>query len=275
MNRSREALDELIERVLEGDATPAELLEFEAELARDPAARVRFESRSDVFRRLSQLQPSEVPPGLHDAVMSEVLRSPRSRMVAAPVLSSGPSRWPRWADRRWAFPAVAVVVACGLLWFAGGRPRPGSSGRSEQSGTLVGTSGAGALTLGEGDAALQVRWERARTGFVLRLDPGAERVEVDVAALTPGTGFVTEHAAGGQPAPPALHLRLTAHQRETLLGSAPTPNARIRIQVKFTDGQAVEREFTITGLQDAAPKLPKSKTENASEEPTSALPGGH
>ena len=272
MNRSREALEELIERVLAGDVTAGELLEFQAELSRDPALRQRFEAQSDVFRRLSHLQPSEVPPGLHDAVMAEVLRTPRSGTIAEPVVGSGPSWWSGWAGRRLAFPAVAVAVALGLLWFAGGPPRAGSPGGSQRAGTLVRASAAGTMALGEGDAKVQVHWKRTRTGFTMRLDAGTERVEVELTALTPGTGMMTELLAGRETPVPEFHMGLPAHQHQTFLGSAPMPNATVRIRVTFADGHAVERELTITGLQEAAPNQDDKKL---SEEPTSTLLMGH
>ncbi|MEQ1832002.1 MAG: hypothetical protein ABL977_03020 [Candidatus Eisenbacteria bacterium] len=265
MTRTRESLDELMQRVLEGEASSAEQLELQAELARDPAAHTRFAAQADAFERLAQLELPAAPPGLHDAVMAQVR--------ATPVASTTPHRAPGAALRRWAFPAVAAAVALVLLWFtagprAGGGPgRAAAPGPAELAGTMAQANIAGVLTLGEGDGALQVHWKRERGGFVLQLESGAEPVEVEVTALTPGSAVRLEFAAElDSTFFREFNVGLPAHRSESCQVTATTPSATLRIQAKFPDGRAVGREITITGLQDAAP---------GPGEPTSAPPAGH
>ncbi len=270
MSRSRESLDELMQRVLEGEASGPEQVELQSELARDPAARARFAAQTDAFERLTQLELPAAPDGLHEAVMAQVRSTPTS---AAPVTSTTPHRAPGAALRRWAFPAVAAAVALVLLWFtagprAGGGPgRAAAPGPAELAGTMAQANTTGVLTLGEGDGALQVHWKRERGGFVLRLESGAEPVEVEVTVLTPGSGVRLEFAAElDSTFFRGFNVGLPAHRSESCQGTAITPSATLRVQAKFPDGRAVGREITITGLQDAAP---------GPDGPTSAPPAGH
>lgn len=270
MSRSREWLDELMQRVLEGEASGPEQVELQSELARDPAARARFAAQTDAFERLAQLELPAAPDGLHEAVMAQVRSAPSP---AAPVASTTPHRAPGAALRRGAFPAAAAAVALVLLWFtagprAGGGPgRTGAPGPAELAGTMAQANATGMLTLGDGDGALQVHWEHERGGFVLRLEAGAEPVEVELTALTPGSSLQDERTPHrGSVTPGVFHLQLPARERGACRGTATTPRATLRIQAKFPDGHAVGREITITGRQDAVP---------GPGGPTSAPPAGH
>lgn len=271
MSTRHTTLDDLMHRVLEGDATPAEQYALEARLAADPTARARFDAQADLLQRLSETRLAEVPADLHDAVMAEVRRSPlpgHSTVVHGGPLTVAPSGRTGF-DRRWAFPAAALAVALVMLWFTAVRKPPGAPGGTAVSGAMALAGADGTFNLGEGDAVLIVRWERVPGGFVLRVRTAGQRAEAELTALTPGARLQIDALAGRAQAGRGIQLSLPAHQEGAIRGHSLAPVAVVRIQVRFADGHTVVREIKITGLQDAAPE---SDDPNG---PTSVPPPGH
>src|SRR5690242_20092475 len=77
MNTSE--FDRLMHAVLDGEASPAEALELERQLAADPAARARFDDLKQLFETLRAVPRMFPPEGLVAAVTAAVPRRPGGR----------------------------------------------------------------------------------------------------------------------------------------------------------------------------------------------------
>jgi anti-sigma factor RsiW len=97
------ALQDLLHRVADGSADPAEQAAFQKALAGSPGLRTEFEAIRRVVAGLDALPREEAPPGLKDAVLQELHRR---RTTPAPARTSA---------RRWRF----LGLAAGLLLVAG------------------------------------------------------------------------------------------------------------------------------------------------------------
>jgi anti-sigma factor RsiW len=77
MNNSE--LVRLMHAALDGEATPAEALELDRQLAADPAARTRFEDLKQLFEALRRVPKMFPPEGLVAAVTTAIPRRPAGR----------------------------------------------------------------------------------------------------------------------------------------------------------------------------------------------------
>lgn len=105
--------DELIQRVLDGDASPEERTRLDALMQREPEIRLRHEAMAAVFAALGSGELEDAPADLRDSV----LRSLPANAPAA-VDRAGPSRRPRaaaWPWARLALPLSAAAAAVLLI----------------------------------------------------------------------------------------------------------------------------------------------------------------
>jgi anti-sigma factor RsiW len=105
---TRERFDELIQRDLDGETTPAEREELQRGVAADPGVRARYEMMHEMVERLDKLSPIEPPAGMRGRIVEAYSRreaeTPRHAMPAAAL----PQR------RRRVF-HLAYAAAAGLL----------------------------------------------------------------------------------------------------------------------------------------------------------------
>lgn len=67
-----EILDDLIQRVLDGEGTPEETRRLEARLASDPVVRERHAELKTLFDALAAVELEPAPTGMHESIMSAV-----------------------------------------------------------------------------------------------------------------------------------------------------------------------------------------------------------
>lgn len=123
--------DDLIQTVLDGEASPAEKSRLEELAAASPQVRQEMEAVQRLFAELKAAGETDVPPGLAESVLRELRRRPAA--VEGPVRAFEPAR----ARRRnlfvagWAAAAMlAIVVAWPLV-------RPSIEDQSVSSGAMV------------------------------------------------------------------------------------------------------------------------------------------
>lgn len=184
-------LDALIQDVLDGVATPAQVARLESRMAHDPAARARRAELERLFSALGRVPRLEAPPELKGRIL-------RALPPGAPGLRVGVPAVTRQRRMRlaWVFAAglAAGVIGAGALvglWKApgGGLPTSGSmmpSG-SARPGTPASSGGWRA-----GKAFLHAAsWRSGGSRFVLfQVLRGADlsaEVTFDPAVLGPGT----------------------------------------------------------------------------------------
>ncbi len=101
--------DERLSAWLDGELSPEEQRELEAEFARDPALRADLDALESVVRLVREEAPTVAPPGFHQRVMARVA----DEAEAAPV---GLVAWVSGWFRRWeAIALVGAAVAALLL----------------------------------------------------------------------------------------------------------------------------------------------------------------
>lgn len=249
-----DALDDLIQRALEGDVSADERAGLDVRLAADPQARGRYDELSRAFEALGSVPLAEPPAGMRD----EVMRAVRG---AAPAWAAASARAghavpaaprPRSAGRpafawlRIALP-LAAGVAAALVLLANWQGSPWGTGGDRVSGTMSGLTSTDALRLGEGANAVLVRWGPSRTGFELRVQTGAAPVRVVLETPTAGA---TLRLAPVVPVPAArVEATLPANAVSVAEGTAPGPRATIRVRVTLPDGGTESGEIGLTGLR--------------------------
>lgn len=119
--------ERLIQDVLEGTATPAQVAEVERLRHTNPEFAARHDELATVFRVLDEPAPA-LPPGLHDEIMRAVAAEPRAAVVPAR------RRIPAFVTFL-AGAAAASVVLMTLL--QGGATGPAGSPGSSLSGTMA------------------------------------------------------------------------------------------------------------------------------------------
>ena len=108
---SDDRLERLMDRALDGVATPDEVAKLDATLAGNPRARARFEELRGMFRTLSETIQDSPPSDLHDGIMDRVRDAGRPRTEVRRVL-------PRPAVARVAFAFVCGSLATVVVWLA-------------------------------------------------------------------------------------------------------------------------------------------------------------
>jgi len=109
-------LDELMQTVLDGEATPDEASELDRRLAGDAPARARFEEFRGLFAALSRMRKAYPPEGLVASVLANIPQNPppaerEDQLFVAPGVIEASSRKARAESQgrgkrvfqRWAF----------------------------------------------------------------------------------------------------------------------------------------------------------------------------
>lgn len=247
-----ETLDDLIQRVLDGEATAGEQTRLESLLASDPAARARHDELSRVFAALAPLPSEDPPAGLRDEVMRAVRgaapawapSSARAGRASSEggraVVFARPSLRPSFSWLRIALPAAAAAVAAVVL-FANWRGGPQGPGGDGVTGAMTEIRPHPGLRLGEGADAVHVTWGPAENGFRLTIRTGNAPVRVALDAQAPGALLALPP---GAPTPsPRIEATLPANALVVAEGTGPASRATIRVSITLPDGQVATGEI--------------------------------
>lgn len=129
--------EQLMQDMLDGQASPEQIRELQAWLASTPEGRARFEELEGLFKTLGDVPHVATPVGLKDQVVQAIRHS-----HGAPVLVPRP-RPARWAPLRPAFLFIAGVAA-GVIGYSGLTQLPSwPPGDDRAAGTLMPQPGAG------------------------------------------------------------------------------------------------------------------------------------
>lgn len=252
--------DDLIQRVLEGEATAEERTRLEALVASDAAARARYEELSRVFASLGATALEDPPAGMRDEVMRAVRgaapawASASARAGGAPsgngrpAVAVRPELRPSFSWFRIALPVAAGAVAAVVLFanWQGGASRPGGDG---VTGTMSQLRRHPGLRLGEGASAVHVTWSPAEKGFRLSIRTGDAPVRVALDTQTPGALIAL---APGSPTPsPRIEATLPANALVVAEGTGPESRATVRVSITLPDGQVVTGEIGPPGASSS------------------------
>lgn len=236
MSGPRMPIEELIQIVLDGEATPAEQQELETRMAADPEARERYAELKAAHALLAGAHSEDAPEGLHDAVMAEI------RRTAVPVPVRAPARggFAGWLlNRRGLVFAVTLLAALGVTWWAI-RSGPGTSSGTGMTGTMGASEPLGSVRLGEGAAAATVNWERTQRGFRVVVLTGATGARFACEPLEPGVNLQSRAIADG--------VALAPHSTFVLQGYSAQPTAHLRVTLALDDGHVLTHEIELAGL---------------------------
>lgn len=230
-----EPLDELIQRVLDGDATPTEKLRLEQRLASDAHARNRYDELARVFEALSATRLEEAPAGLRDDVLRSVreaalARTPGTARTGVPAPRAAR---PAFSWFRLALPIAAGAVAVAVLFVNLGGPRRIAG--DQVSGTLAPPAAPADLVLGTGPDAVAIRPAVVATGAELRIVAGAVPVTLHLEGADGAVQLATDPAAPAA----GLDLPLAASATATVHVLAPAPGARVLVRITYPDGRVL------------------------------------
>lgn len=227
----KEPFDDLVQHVLEGDATPEDRAQLEALIVADAALRRRRDELAHVFSLLGSARVAPAPEGLRDTVMQAIADLPTATDRHVPnAVSAFPARagWTRMV-----LPVAAAIAAIALVWFV---RTPSPASRGEVSGTMAGPSRTVSVRLGDGAAAVVVEGRAVETGIELQLRAGSAAGVAEIVSLDDGVllsrppQFVT---VGAEP----LSLEFEPGARILAHGRSTASEVPLRIVVRFADGR--------------------------------------
>ncbi|HEY6014850.1 MAG TPA: hypothetical protein VIU37_12615 [Candidatus Limnocylindrales bacterium] len=246
-----DTLDDLIQRALEGEASPTERARLEARMASDPSARGRWDELSRTFEALRAARPVEPPAGMRDEVLSAIRGAapawaPASARAGrtAPAKPIALSRRPALPWLRFALPAAAGLVAV-VFAFASWQGRLHDAGDDLASGAMSGA--ANLVRIGPGESAVMVHWSPSPTGFQLRIQAGDAPVRVVLETLT--AGALVSLTPGAPTPSPRVEANLPANALVIAEGTAPDTQATVRVSVTLPDGRLAAGEVRLRGLK--------------------------
>ncbi len=235
------SLDELIQRVLDGDATAAERAGLEARIASDPEARSRREEMERVFQALGDARSEDPPAGLRDDIL-------RAVGGAAPAWRRTPARAgrPAFSWFRLVLPVAGAVAA--VVIFVSWQGVNHTVSRDGVSGAMSAAEPQGTLRLGSGGDKVLVRPLKLANGFRLTVQAGDSPVRVVLE--TAGTG-VTLRLPGHDAAKATTRIEasVAANSLEVIEGASRTPVAVIRVTATPEGGTPRHGEVVLRGLQ--------------------------
>lgn len=237
-----ESFDELLQRVLDGDATPAERAHLEAHLAADPEARNRREEMGRVFQALEGARLEDPPAGLRD----DVLRAVRG---AAPSWRRAPARTgrPVFSWMRLALPVAGVVAA--LVVFVSWQGVNRTVSKDRVTGTMSGLANERVerLHLAEGKSTLTVQSTSDANGFWLKVQAGDVPATVVLETGDPG---VTLRLPGIEAtAASRIETAVAANSSVVIEGRSHKPVAVIRVTATLAGEAPRHGQLTLSGLQ--------------------------
>jgi len=240
--------DELLQRVLEGEASESEQARLAELLERDPSLRLRRDELKRAFDALAAARLGPAPEGLKVAVLEAIAHRGRGPEPSTLAATRTGRRSTRGAWLRLVLPATAAIAAVAVLWLSRGPwERPG--------GTVSGAFGPAQptpeLRLGEGGAAVVVIVRAAERGFVAEVRTGDTPGEIEVVA-TGGTriSLDADPAAGG-----AAEVRQSfgEHARLMIHGGPPDPRHRLQVTVRLDGGRRFSGEVPLPADRSNGP----------------------
>lgn len=229
-----DAIDDLIQSVLDGEASPSDVTRLEQMIAADPFVRRRHAELQQTFATLAQGAKLEDPPAdLSASILAEIRRQKPAvaRHAAARPVSRPAFSWLRLALPLAACAAAAVV----LLW--SGRPTALRPAAEVTTGTIA-AAPLGTLTLGPGEEAASIAWRKtAGAGFALDLKAGASPVTV---AIEPRDVRLENTAEA---------LALDPRAADTILGTVTGDQPSVRVTLTWADGRSASREITLAAVR--------------------------
>ncbi len=230
-----EAIDDLIQSVLEGDASPSDVSRLEQLIATDAFVRERHARLKQAFDALAEGTALEDPPaGLRENVLAEIRRqqsAAQARSTPRPV-----SR-PAFSWLRLALPVAAVTVAAVVvLW--NGRANGPSPALESTSGAIA-AAPSNTIAIGQGERAVSIAWRELPGGrFALDLvGAGAGPVTV---SLAPQRVRLDR---------PADAIALEPHATDTILGEISGQEPSVRVTLTWPDGRTESRDIPLDQIR--------------------------
>ncbi len=245
----KEFHEDLLQRVLDGIATPAERAQLDEVTASDPALRRRREELEHVFMLLGSARLEAPPAGLRESVIQAIGATAPGHVSTE--RSPGPARpMPHMVNwGRLLLPVTALALATVLL-LAVRTPWRNSAG--PVTGTMSGSSGSISVNLGEGSAAVRVEGNRTTDGFQIQVRTGDAPAEVEITALDATVTLVSPDAPG--PATSGTVRRsLEARSRWSVQGTVAARRAPVRVVVRFEGGRSATAELRVPAHGSAGP----------------------
>lgn len=240
-----EILDDLIQRVLDGEGTPEEARRLEARLATDPQVRERHAELQQVFAGLAAIELEHAPAGLHASIMSAVRASAPNAARPQPA-----ARAPRQPLRfaRMLLPVAAGLIAGAFGWAA----ISGGLGPAGSASDLSGAMGAAPvsmplLTLGGLERGVTVSASRGDKGAtVLELAGGSTPVQVWVASPGNDVSLTADPAGAASDGLIAEKLAPGSVLRVVCVPLHGSP--AVRVTAKLADGSVAEGVLNLEWL---------------------------
>lgn len=242
----KDLVEDLIQRVLEGSATPEESGRLDTMTAADPALRRRREELEHVFLLLGSARLEPSPARLKESVLRAIREEVpgHAGAVKAPKLVSGGIPWGRLL-----LPVTALVLASVLVWAA---RAPWNEPAGRVSGTMAGSTAPVSLSLGSGTEAVRVDAASEAGGFQIEILNGDAPVEAEIAALNPAVRLASSaNPAAGAPA--TLRQGLEPRARWLVHGAATSRTVPVRVVVRFADGRSVSATLRVLARGSAGP----------------------
>ena len=239
-----EALDELIQSVLGGDAGAEERAQLERLLATSEEARVRHAELSAAFAALGHARLEEPPADLRESVMAEIRREAAARGTRA---ASAPARRPAFSWMRLALPLAACAAAAVVLVWNARQPSLGPTDSGSTSGTMAASGPSGSLTLGPAGRAVRVHWRSAGPEFQLELRMGDTPAHIRIEPVGAG---VRMGSAAGDAGSNSVSAQLGAGALAKFAGTtsgAPGAAAAVRVTVTWPDGESASADVALQG----------------------------
>ncbi len=247
-----EILDDLIQRVLDGEGTPEEARRLEARLAADPVVRARHAELKLVFDALGSIELESPPAGLHASIMTAVRSTAPAMSPTTPVVAPRAPRRPLQFARL-LLPVAAGFIAGALGWAALG----GSLGPAGRPADLSGAMGDVAgpmqlLSLGVIDQGITVSAGRAEKGAtILELHAADQPVQVWLSSDDQGVGLTAEPGSGASVQPGAVGVLAFELAPKALLRVRCAPRQAtqsVRITAKLAGGAVAEGSLRLDWL---------------------------
>lgn len=236
-----EIVDDLIQRVLDGEGTPEEARRLQARLASDPEVRERHAELKQVFDSLASVRVEEAPAGLHASIMRAV-RTSATAALPAPAVRA-PRRPLDLA--RLLLPVAAGFIAGALGWAALGGSLGPAAPPAIVGGTMADLSQpTPLLSLGQTESGVTISAARADKGAtLLELQSGAKPVQLWLLSDDQGVGLTAEPSNGataiaGAEGVLALELAPKSLLRVRCVPAKGTQS--VRVTAKLADGSVSE-----------------------------------
>ena len=236
-----EIVDDLIQRVLDGEGTPEEARRLQARLASDPEVRERHAQLKQLFDSLAAVRVEDAPAGLHASIMRAVRTS--TPVAAAPATVRSTRRPFDFA--RLFLPVAAGFVAGALGWAALG----GSLGPAAPPATVSGAMAdlsqpTPLLSLGQADHGVVVSAARADKGStLLELQSAGTPVQLWLLSDGQAVSLVAEPSNGATAIAGAEGVLAMELAPKSLLRvrCVPAKGAQsVRVTAKLADGSVAE-----------------------------------